>query len=81
MKKTKLGVLAIIMLIAVMLLTGCGNTETKTNDKKGDSLDGLPVYTAEETPDWSTFDKISGILQLGHRTFCLIMLVCTSFCF
>lgn len=56
MKKTKLGLLAIIMLIAVMLLTGCGNNETK-----GDNLKGLPVYTAEETPDWSTFDKISGI--------------------
>lgn len=60
MKKTKLGLLAIIMLIAVMLLTGCGNNDTKTGEK-GDSLDGLAVYTAEETPDWSTFDEMSGI--------------------
>lgn len=59
MKKTKLGLLAIIMLIAVMLLTGCGNNDTKTNGKG--ELDDLPVYTAEETPDWSTFDEISGI--------------------
>ena len=59
MKKTKLGLLAIIMLIAVMLLTGCGNNNTTTGGKG--ELDGLPVYTAEETPDWSTFDKISGI--------------------
>ena len=61
MKKTKLGLLAIIMLITVMLLTGCGNNNTTTDNKKGDSLGGLPVYTAEETPDWSTFDEISGI--------------------
>ncbi len=59
MKKTKLGLLAIIMLIAVMLLTGCGNNDTTTGGKG--ELDGLTVYTAEETPDWSTFDKISGI--------------------
>lgn len=59
MKKTKLGLLAIIMLIAVMLLTGCGNNDT-TEGGKGE-LDNLTVYTAEETPDWSTFDKISGI--------------------
>lgn len=59
MKKTKLGLLAIIMLIAVMLLTGCGNNDTKTGGKG--ELDGLPVYTAEETPDWSTFNAISGI--------------------
>lgn len=60
MKKTKLGLLAIIMLIAVMLLTGCGNNDTKTGGK-GDSVEGLPVYIAEETPDWTTFDEISGI--------------------
>lgn len=59
MKKTKLGLLAIIMLIAVMLLTGCGNNDTKTSGKG--ELDGLTVYTAEETPDWSTFNAISGI--------------------
>lgn len=58
MKKTKLGLLAVIMLIAVMLLTGCGNNGITGG--KGE-LDGLTVYTAEETPDWSTFDKIEGI--------------------
>lgn len=59
MKKTKLGLLAIIMLIAVMLLTGCGNDGTKSGGKG--ELDGLPVYTAEETPDWLTFNEMSGI--------------------
>lgn len=61
-KLTKLGLLAVIMLVAVMLLTGCGsNSLNQTTDEKGDSLEGLAVYTAEETPDYVTFSDVEGI--------------------
>ncbi len=56
-KLTKLGLLAVMMLVVVMLLTGCANKETQEKD----SLEGLAVYTAEETPDYKTFDQIEGI--------------------
>lgn len=51
-KLTKLGLLAIMMLVVVMSLTGCA---------KKDSLEGLEVYTAEETPDYKTCDKVEGV--------------------
>lgn len=57
-KLTKLSLLAIIMLVVVMLLTGCANNQV---DKKEDDLAELPVYTAEETPDWATFNEVSGV--------------------
>ena len=59
-KLTKLGLLAVIMLITVMLLTGCGNDTGKQNSKE-DSVEGLAVYTEEETPDYTTCTEVSGI--------------------
>lgn len=56
-KLTKLGLLAVIMLVVVMLLTGCAN---KQEDEK-DNLEGLAVYTAEETSDYETFNQIEGV--------------------
>lgn len=58
-KTTKLGILAVMMLIVVMILTGCANNETKENE--GDSLEGLAVYTAEDTPDWATCTEMEGV--------------------
>lgn len=55
-KLTKLGLLAVMMLVVVMLLTGCANKQ-----EEKDNLEGLAVYTAEETPDYKTFDQIEGI--------------------
>lgn len=55
-KLTKLGLLAIILLAAVIILTGCANQETEE-----ENLEGLAVYTAEETPDYTTFDQVAGI--------------------
>lgn len=57
-KQTKLALLAVIMLVAVLILTGCGLTDK--GDSK-DELSGLEVYTEEETPDYATFDEIEGI--------------------
>ncbi|MBO5478837.1 MAG: DcrB-related protein [Clostridia bacterium] len=58
-KLTKLSILAMMMLVAVMLLTGCANNVLTTDEK--DSVSGLAVYTEEETPDYVTFDKIEGV--------------------
>ncbi|MCI8481597.1 MAG: DUF1795 domain-containing protein [Clostridia bacterium] len=60
-KLTKLGLLAVIMLVTVMLLTGCGNNALNQGSKDEDSVEGLAVYTAEETPDYTTFDQMEGI--------------------
>lgn len=60
-KLTKLGLLAIIMLVAVMLLTGCGSNLLNQTTDEEDSLEGLAVYTAEETPDYTTFSDVEGI--------------------
>lgn len=60
-KLTKLGLLAVIMLIAVMLLTGCGNGAENQDSKKEDDLEGLAVYTEEETPDYTTCTEVSGV--------------------
>ena len=57
-KLTKLGLLAVIMLITVMLLTGCGQ---QGEEQKKDELEGLPVYTEEETSDYTTFTEMAGV--------------------
>ena len=57
-KLTKLGLLAVIMLIAVMLLTGCGQ---QGEEQKKDELEGLAVYTEEETSDYTTFTEMAGV--------------------
>ena len=57
-KLTKLGLLAVIMLITVMLLTGCGQ---QGEEQKKDELEGLAVYTEEETSDYTTFTEMAGV--------------------
>ena len=57
-KLTKLGLLAVIMLITVMLLTGCGQ---QGEEQKKDELEDLPVYTEEETSDYTTFTEMAGV--------------------
>lgn len=59
-KQTKLGLLTLIMLIAVLLLTGC-TSNLVNNDEKENSLEGLAVYTEEETTDYKVFDKFEGV--------------------
>ncbi len=53
-KLTKLGLLAIIMLMVVVLLTGCAK-------KEENSLEGLAVFSEEETTDYTTFSEMEGV--------------------
>lgn len=58
-RQTKLGLLVAIMLISVLLLTGCTSDLLKQEEKN--PLEGLTVYTEEETPDYKAFDKFEGV--------------------